>query len=163
MVPLRSVFRIRDILVRIRILGSVPLINGYGTRILHFSSMTFKMPTKNISISFYFLCLSFLKVPLHHSSKIKSHKDVTKQQKSRFFFIFLLVDERIRIRIRTNNLRIQEDQKDQKHTDPTDPNPEHWLRLFFWNRCKMLSGPPRVGTVTWGNWPDNGLTVWPLW
>ncbi len=48
-------------------------------RILLFSSVTFKMPTKfNF---FYVFCLLpyFLKVHLHYSSKIKSHKEVTKQ------------------------------------------------------------------------------------
>jgi len=43
-------------------------------------------------------------VDLHHSSKIKRHKEVTKLQ-IKFFFIFLLVDGKIRIR--TNKLRIQ--------------------------------------------------------
>ena len=41
----------------------------------------------------------------YHSSKIKSHKEVTKQKKSRFFLLFLLDDRRIRIR------------EDQTHTD----------------------------------------------
>ncbi len=44
----------------------------------------------------------------HHSSLIKSYKEVTKQKKSRFFLLFLLDDGRIRfrtirIRIHTNN------------------------------------------------------------
>ncbi len=43
----------------------------------------------------------FLKAHLHHYAKIKSHKDVTEQLKSRFFLLFL-IDEG-RIRIRTNN------------------------------------------------------------
>jgi hypothetical protein len=38
-----------------------------------------------------------LKVHLHHFSKIKSPKEVTKQSESRFFLLFLL-DRRIRIR-----------------------------------------------------------------
>ncbi len=48
---LQAVFRIRDILlwIRIRIRGSMPLTNGSGSwiRILLLSSLTFKMPTKN--------------------------------------------------------------------------------------------------------------------
>jgi hypothetical protein len=40
---------------------------------------------------------SFLKIHLHHSSKIRSHEEVTKQKKSGFF-LFLLVDGRIGIR-----------------------------------------------------------------
>jgi hypothetical protein len=35
-------------------------------------------------------------------SQIKSHKEVTKQQESRFFLLFLLGDRRIRIRTRTS-------------------------------------------------------------
>ncbi len=37
----------------------------------------------------------FLRVHLHHFSKIKSHKEVTKQQESMFFLLFLLDDRRI--------------------------------------------------------------------
>jgi hypothetical protein len=42
-------------------------------------------------IKLYFLKKSayfFLKVHLHHFSKIKSQKEVTKQQESRFFLLF---------------------------------------------------------------------------
>ncbi len=39
----------------------------------------------------------FLKVHLHHFSKIKNQKDVTKQYESRFLLLFLLGDRRIRI------------------------------------------------------------------
>ncbi len=48
-------------------------------RILLFSSVAFKMYIKNI---FYFISLFadyYLEVHLHQSSKIKSHKEVTKQ------------------------------------------------------------------------------------
>jgi hypothetical protein len=47
-------------------------------RILLFSSVTFKMPTKIFFFSHSFYAYSFLKVHLHNSSKIKSHQ-VTKQ------------------------------------------------------------------------------------
>ncbi len=98
---LLAVLRIHEILVtiRIRIRGSIPLTNesgfgsGSGGRILLFSSLTFKMSTK-----YYFYY--FLKVHLHDFSKIKSHKEVTKQKESRFFLLFLLDDRRIRSRIR---------------------------------------------------------------
>jgi hypothetical protein len=43
----------------------------------------------------------FLKVLLHHFSKIKSQKEVSKQQKSRFSLLYLLNDRRIRIRIQS--------------------------------------------------------------
>jgi hypothetical protein len=50
-----------------------------------------------------------LKVHLHHFSNIKSHKEVTKQQESRFFLLFLL-----------------DDREAKKHTDPTDLDPQHY-------------------------------------
>ncbi len=69
----------------------------------------------------------FLNVHLHHFSKIKSQKDVTKQQELRFFLLFLL-DDRIRSRIHTSDqwIRIE---KAQKHTNPTDPDPQQMVRL----------------------------------
>jgi hypothetical protein len=59
------------ILARIRIRGSVLLTNG-------FSSETFKMATKNYLVRSLF-AYYFLKLHLHHFSKIKSYKEVTKQ------------------------------------------------------------------------------------
>jgi hypothetical protein len=72
-----TVLRIRDILVRIWIRGSVPMANGPRLRILLFSSVTFKMTT----IIFFpkFFSYYYLKLNLHHFSKIKSHKEVTKR------------------------------------------------------------------------------------
>jgi hypothetical protein len=87
-----------------------------------------------------FYAYSLVKMHLHHSSKIKikSHKEVTKHQKSMFFFISLLVDGRIQIRIRTYKLRIRRwIEEAQKHTDPADPDPdpdpdpEYYLKLFI--------------------------------
>ncbi len=57
---------------------SVPDPNAYPTLV------AFKMPKKN-SLSFY--AHSFLKVHLHHSSKIKSHKEVTKQSFSSWLMV----------------------------------------------------------------------------
>jgi hypothetical protein len=45
-------------------------------------------------------------------TRVNSHKEVTKQKKSRFFLLFLLDDGRIRSRIR----------EAQEHKDPTDPD-----------------------------------------
>jgi hypothetical protein len=61
-------------------------------RLLLFSSMADNMPTK---ISFFqiFFAYYFSKVHLHQSSKIKVKKAKNgRKYKSRFFFIFLLVD-----------------------------------------------------------------------
>jgi hypothetical protein len=55
-----------------------------------------------------FYAYYFLKLHLRNFSKIKSPKDVTKQQESRFFFLFLLYDRRIRIRSSDLQIRIQE-------------------------------------------------------
>ncbi len=115
-IPARHpVFRIRDILVRIRIRTFDWWIRP---RILLFSSVTFRTETKNhfFLISFYASFYSFFKVHSHHSSKIKSHKEVTKQYKWKFFFllIFLLVDWRIRSR--TNKLRFRIRVQEVQHT-----------------------------------------------
>jgi hypothetical protein len=56
----------------------------------------FNTPTKNCKKSFS--AYYFLKVHLHHFSKIKSQEEVTKQLESRFFLLFLLNDRRIRMR-----------------------------------------------------------------
>ncbi len=80
-----AVLRIRDILVRIRILGSPPLTNG--------SADPEPTPASAISVSEIqvgypvlkkFLFLLF-EVTLHNFSKIKSHKEVTKQYESKVF------------------------------------------------------------------------------
>ncbi len=82
-----QVFRIRDILVRIWILGSVPLTNGSGCGSgSGYGSCSFRQWPWRCQQKI-FKCL--LKVNLHHSSNIKSHKEVTKQKKSRFILIFL--------------------------------------------------------------------------
>ncbi len=83
-----------------------------------------KVFKKNLS-AFY-----LLKLHLHHFSKIKSQKEVTKLEKSRFFLLFLFNDRRIRIRIQSRirihtsdywiRIRIQEA---QKQVDPVDPDP----------------------------------------
>jgi hypothetical protein len=79
----QAVLRIHDFLVRIRIrlqiCGSVPLTHGSESGSGScFSSVTFKMATK-INFSSKFSAYYFLKLHLHHFSKIKSHKEVTKQ------------------------------------------------------------------------------------
>ncbi len=119
-----AVLRIHDILVRIRIrvriCGSVPLTKVFrsGSGSCYFHQLPSRLQKK--SFPYY-----FLKLCLHHFSKIKSDKEVTKQQESRFLKLSLL-DRRIRIWIRTSYqlFRIREV---QKHTDPTDPDPQQWF------------------------------------
>jgi hypothetical protein len=52
--------------------------------------VTFKMPTINSTVFFDTYSYYFLKVHLHHSSKIKNHKEV-KKQISRFFLLLCLM------------------------------------------------------------------------
>jgi hypothetical protein len=88
---LESVLRIRDILVRIRIRGSVPLTNGYGS--WYIRQWPWRWQLKILSFS----CL--LRYYLHHFSKIESHKEVTKQWELWFSLLFSLDYRRIRSRI----------------------------------------------------------------
>ncbi len=57
----------------------------------------------NKTIISKFFCLLLLKLHSFIFSKIKIHKEVTKQFESRFFSLFLLDDKRDRIRIRTSD------------------------------------------------------------
>jgi hypothetical protein len=84
------VFRIRYILAPIWNLGSVSVTNGSGSGSGSFRQWPSRCSQK-ICFSLSFYAYSFLKVHLHHSSKIKTHKEVTKV--SRFFFIFCLLME----------------------------------------------------------------------
>jgi hypothetical protein len=79
------VLRTRDILVRIR--GSVPLTNGSGS--CYFRHCPSRRQQKDKKI---LLITLLFKVHLHHLSKIKSQQEVTKQNESRFFLLFLLDD-----------------------------------------------------------------------
>ncbi len=117
--------RIHDILgwIRIRIRGSIPLTNGSGSgfgsgswiRILLFSSLTFKMPAKNLFFNTIFSAYYFLKLHLHNFSKIKSQKESLNSRNQGFSYYFCMMIEgsgsgrpkntwirwiRIRIRIR---------------------------------------------------------------
>jgi hypothetical protein len=53
----------------------------------------------------YYCKVRYGTITVHYSSQIKIHKEVTKQQKSRFFLLFLLDDGRIRIQ-EAQNLQI---------------------------------------------------------
>ncbi len=93
--------RIHDILgwIRIRILGSMPLTNGSGfgsgswIRILLFSTLTFKMPAKNLFFDTIFSAYYFLKLNLHHFSKIKSQKEYQKSRNQGFSYYFCMMIE----------------------------------------------------------------------
>ncbi len=100
-----AVLRIHDILgwIRIRILGSMPLTNrsGFGSgswiRILLFSSLTFKMPAKNLFFNTIFNTIFsayyFLKLNLHHFTKIKSQKEFLNSKNRGFSYYFCMIIE----------------------------------------------------------------------
>jgi hypothetical protein len=77
----------------------------------------------------FFCLLLFLKLYLHHVSKIKiqkksSHKTVGIDPG--FSYYFCLIIEGIRIRKRSSYYRIRiRIQEAQKHKDPADPDPHH--------------------------------------
>ncbi len=107
--------------IRIRIRGSMPLTNGSGSgsriRILLFSSLTFEMPAKIKFFNTIFSAYYFLKLHLHHFSKIKSQKKSLNSRNQGFSYHFCMMIEgsgsgsgrprntwiRIRIRIRIRN------------------------------------------------------------
>ena len=88
-------FRVHDILEWIRILGSMPLINGSGSwiGILLFSSLTLKMPTKNNFCFNIFSVYYCLKVHLHNFPKIKSHKESQNRRNQGFSYYFCMMTE----------------------------------------------------------------------
>ncbi len=78
---------------------SMPLNDGSGSFYFHYWPSRCQQKTnlkKKKILPIYY----FLKVLLHHFSKIKSEKEVTKQKKSRLFLLYLLNDRRIRIQSR---------------------------------------------------------------
>jgi hypothetical protein len=124
-----GMLRIHDILVwiRIRIRGSRPLTNGSGSgswiRILLFSSLAFKMLKQKTNLQKSYSTYYFWNEHLHHFSKIKSQKEVTKQLDSRFFQGFLYY---FWMMIEGSGSRRPDP---HTHTDPdpdSDPDPQHW-------------------------------------
>jgi hypothetical protein len=83
-------------------------------------------PDPAIFVNDLFLLITILfeatLVHLYHFSKIKSHKEVSKQE-LRFFLLFLFDYRRIRRRI----------QEAQKHTDP--PDLQHCFFLYCFHHC----------------------------
>jgi hypothetical protein len=107
---------VHEILVRIRIRGSMPLNNESGS--CHFV-IDLQDANKKLIFCKSFSAHYFLKVHLHNLTKIKSQKEITKQVGIKVFLTFSLADKRIRIR------------EAQKQTDPTDPDPQHWFLLLL--------------------------------
>ncbi len=82
---------------RMRIRGSMPLTNGSGSgswiRILQFSSLIFKMTAKNKFFNTIFSAYDFLKLDLHHFSKIKIQKDSQNSRNQGFSYYFCMMIE----------------------------------------------------------------------
>jgi hypothetical protein len=76
----KAVFRIHDILVRIRIRRSMPLAltDGSGSGFI-FGSCSFVTDLQDANKKLIKKFLHFLKVHLHNFLKIKSQKEVTKR------------------------------------------------------------------------------------
>jgi hypothetical protein len=91
------VFRIHDLLEWIRIRGSMPLTDGSGSgswiRILLFSSLTFKMPTKNNFCLNIFSAYYILKVHLHNFPRIKSQNESQNSRNQGFSYYFCMMTE----------------------------------------------------------------------
>ncbi len=91
--------RIHDILGWIRIRGSMPLTSGFGfgsgswIRILLISSLTFKMLAKNKMFNIIISADYFLKLHLHHFSKIKSKKESQNSRNQGFSYYFCTLIE----------------------------------------------------------------------
>ena len=100
------VFRIHDILVWIRIRGSMPLANGSWSwiRILDPDPAIFVIDLQDISKKLNFLhnffCLLLFEGTFTLFFKDKKSQKESHNSDSRFFLIFLHDDRRIRIRIR---------------------------------------------------------------
>jgi hypothetical protein len=115
--------RILDMLVRIRIRGSVPRTNGSGSGAYSFNQWPSRRQKK---IFFPLLGTVFLKVQLHHFSKIK--KVIRKSQNSRnqgfsYYFFLMMKDP---------------DPGAQIHTDPTDLDAQHCTKLKKFVLLRML-------------------------
>ncbi len=116
--PISAVFRIHNILVWIRIRGSMPLTNGSGS--CYFRHWPSRCQQKTNFLKSFF-AYYFLKVHLHHFSKIKSPKEVTNSRNQGFTYYFcLLIEESGSIPL-TNG---SGSGKPKKHVDP---DPEHWI------------------------------------
>ncbi len=88
-------FRIHDILVWIRIRGSIPLTNGSGS--CYFRHCPTRCQQKTNFLTQFFLLVRYsLKVHLHYFSKIKSQKGSQNSWIQDFFLLFLHDDRRIR-------------------------------------------------------------------
>jgi hypothetical protein len=154
---LKPVFRIHDILVWIRIRGSMPLINGsgygseYGSGSFYFIN-DLQDANKKLIFLKVFLYITFLRYLciLFKNKKVKKMSQNSRNQGFSYYICLMIehrririrIQSRIRIRIHTSDewIRIREA---QKHVDPVDPDsdPEHCLKLLHFDTfafCDIL-------------------------
>jgi hypothetical protein len=86
----KPVFRIHDILGWIRIRGSMPLTNGSGSC---YFVIDLQDASKNLIFNTIFSANYFLKVHLHHFSKIKSQKESQNRRNQGFSYFFFMMIE----------------------------------------------------------------------
>ncbi len=81
------------------------------------------MPLANGSNKFFllFFCVLLFEGTFTSFFLDKSQKEVTKQKEIWVFLLFFLDDRRIRIHT----------SEAQKHTDPTEPDPQHWYNTHL--------------------------------
>ncbi len=90
------------------------------------------VPYPAILVSYLTSTYYFLKVYLHHFSKIKSHKEVTKQWNQCFSYYFCLLIEGSWFGSGFVSLTNGSGSGRPKHMDPTDPDPKHWqIHSYF--------------------------------
>ncbi len=123
-----------------RIRGSMPPTNGSGSGSYYFRHWpSIRQQKNNNKKSFSVLFLfdgSFISVFKDKKSK-RSHKTV----RIKVFLTILLDDRSIRIHTSDYWIRTREA---QKHADPVDPDPEHWLQLWF---CLSDALTTRLGFI----------------
>ncbi len=89
-----------------------------------------------------FMSMTFLKVHLHHFSKTKSHKESHKNSRNQgYSYYFCFMTEGIWTRSSDLHIRIQEA---QRHTVPTDPDPQQESCFWWWPSKEDKSGVERV-------------------
>jgi hypothetical protein len=124
-----SVFRIHEILewIRIRIRGSIHLTSGSGSGSCYFRHCL-QDASKKLIFYTIFSAYYFLKVHLHHFSKIKSQKEPQNRRNQGFSYSFCMMIEGSgsgsRAGSGSGSIPLT-----QKHVDPVDPDlepdPEH--------------------------------------
>ncbi len=85
--------RIHDILGWIRIRGSMPLTNGSGSGFFYFRHWPSRCQQKTNFFNTIFSAYYFLKVHLHHISKIKSQKESQNSRNQGFSYYFCMMIE----------------------------------------------------------------------